>query len=41
MAVMTMVRRRCGRATTPAFALDPDGHRIEAVCHAPEQPDEA
>jgi catechol 2,3-dioxygenase-like lactoylglutathione lyase family enzyme len=24
-----------------AFALDPDGHRIEAVCHAPEQPDEA
>jgi len=21
-----------------AFALDPDGHRIEAVCHAPETP---
>ena len=21
-----------------AFVLDPDGHRIEAVCHAPEQP---
>jgi catechol 2,3-dioxygenase-like lactoylglutathione lyase family enzyme len=21
-----------------AFLLDPDGHRIEAVCHAPEQP---
>ncbi len=21
-----------------AFALDPDGHRIEAVCHAPEAP---
>jgi hypothetical protein len=19
-----------------AFVLDPDGHRIEAVCHAPE-----
>jgi catechol 2,3-dioxygenase-like lactoylglutathione lyase family enzyme len=23
------------------FVLDPDGHRIEAVCHAPEQPEEA
>lgn len=23
-----------------AFVLDPDGHRIEAVCHAPELPDE-
>jgi catechol 2,3-dioxygenase-like lactoylglutathione lyase family enzyme len=21
-----------------AYALDPDGHRIEAVCHAPELP---
>ncbi|MCD6074189.1 MAG: lactoylglutathione lyase protein [Rhodospirillales bacterium] len=21
-----------------AFVLDPDGHRIEAVCHAPEEP---
>jgi catechol 2,3-dioxygenase-like lactoylglutathione lyase family enzyme len=21
-----------------AFLLDPDGHRIEAVCHAPDQP---
>ena len=21
-----------------AFVLDPDGHRIEAVCHAPERP---
>src|SRR4029079_16307808 len=21
-----------------AFVLDPDGHRIEAVCHAPEGP---
>jgi catechol 2,3-dioxygenase-like lactoylglutathione lyase family enzyme len=21
-----------------AFVLDPDGHRIEAVCHAPEKP---
>jgi catechol 2,3-dioxygenase-like lactoylglutathione lyase family enzyme len=21
-----------------AFALDPDGHRIEAVCHAPQMP---
>jgi len=21
-----------------AFALDPDGHRIEAVCHAPAAP---
>lgn len=21
-----------------AFVLDPDGHRIEAVCHAPEAP---
>ena len=21
-----------------AFILDPDGHRIEAVCHAPESP---
>jgi len=21
-----------------AFALDPDGHRIEAVCHAPRRP---
>jgi catechol 2,3-dioxygenase-like lactoylglutathione lyase family enzyme len=24
-----------------AFALDPDGHRIEAVCHAPERADES
>ena len=23
-----------------AFALDPDGHRIEAVCHAPEVAEE-
>jgi catechol 2,3-dioxygenase-like lactoylglutathione lyase family enzyme len=23
-----------------AFALDPDGHRIEAVCHAPEAPEQ-
>ena len=23
-----------------AFVLDPDGHRVEAVCHAPEAPDE-
>ena len=23
-----------------AFVLDPDGHRIEAVCHAPEDPEE-
>lgn len=23
-----------------AFVLDPDGHRIEAVCHAPEAPEE-
>jgi catechol 2,3-dioxygenase-like lactoylglutathione lyase family enzyme len=22
-----------------AFVLDPDGHRIEAVCHAPQTPD--
>jgi len=22
-----------------AFVLDPDGHRIEAVCHAPEGPE--
>jgi len=22
-----------------AFVLDPDGHRIEAVCHAPETPE--
>jgi len=21
-----------------AFVLDPDGHRIEAVCHAPDAP---
>jgi len=21
-----------------AFVLDPDGHRVEAVCHAPESP---
>jgi hypothetical protein len=21
-----------------AFAFDPDGHRIEAVCHAPTSP---
>jgi hypothetical protein len=21
-----------------AFVLDPDGHRIEAVCHAPTRP---
>jgi len=21
-----------------AFVLDPDGHRIEAVCHAPQSP---
>ena len=21
-----------------AFVLDPDGHRVEAVCHAPEAP---
>jgi len=21
-----------------AFVFDPDGHRIEAVCHAPERP---
>jgi catechol 2,3-dioxygenase-like lactoylglutathione lyase family enzyme len=24
-----------------AFVRDPDGHRIEAVCHAPEAPDVA
>jgi catechol 2,3-dioxygenase-like lactoylglutathione lyase family enzyme len=24
-----------------AFVLDPDGHRIEAVCHTPELPEEA
>ena len=24
-----------------AFILDPDGHRIEAVCHAPERPETA
>ena len=24
-----------------AFILDPDGHRIEAVCHAPESPETA
>ena len=23
-----------------AFVLDPDGHRIEAVCHAPEKPEQ-
>ena len=23
-----------------AFLLDPDGHRVEAVCHAPEAPEE-
>jgi catechol 2,3-dioxygenase-like lactoylglutathione lyase family enzyme len=23
-----------------AFVLDPDGHRIEAVCHAPEAPEQ-
>jgi catechol 2,3-dioxygenase-like lactoylglutathione lyase family enzyme len=23
-----------------AFVLDPDGHRVEAVCHAPETPDD-
>ena len=23
-----------------AFVLDPDGHRIEAVCHAPEAPED-
>ena len=22
-----------------AFVLDPDGHRVEAVCHAPEAPE--
>jgi catechol 2,3-dioxygenase-like lactoylglutathione lyase family enzyme len=22
-----------------AFVLDPDGHRVEAVCHAPSQPE--
>lgn len=22
-----------------AFVLDPDGHRVEAVCHAPEKPE--
>ena len=22
-----------------AFVLDPDGHRVEAVCHAPEHPE--
>jgi catechol 2,3-dioxygenase-like lactoylglutathione lyase family enzyme len=22
-----------------AFVLDPDGHRVEAVCHAPERPE--
>jgi catechol 2,3-dioxygenase-like lactoylglutathione lyase family enzyme len=24
-----------------AFVLDPDGHRIEAICHAPQLPEEA
>jgi catechol 2,3-dioxygenase-like lactoylglutathione lyase family enzyme len=23
-----------------AFVLDPDGHRVEAVCHAPEAPEQ-
>src|SRR5262249_42151170 len=23
-----------------AFVVDPDGHRIEAVCHAPEKPEQ-
>jgi catechol 2,3-dioxygenase-like lactoylglutathione lyase family enzyme len=23
-----------------AFVLDPDGHRLEAVCHAPEAPEQ-
>jgi catechol 2,3-dioxygenase-like lactoylglutathione lyase family enzyme len=27
------------RAYFAAFVRDPDGHRIEAVCHAPETPD--
>jgi catechol 2,3-dioxygenase-like lactoylglutathione lyase family enzyme len=38
-------RRRFAGAAAPyhadyycAFVLDPDGHRIEAVCHAPESP---
>jgi catechol 2,3-dioxygenase-like lactoylglutathione lyase family enzyme len=30
--------RRYHTAYYGAFVLDPDGHRIEAVCHAPETP---
>jgi catechol 2,3-dioxygenase-like lactoylglutathione lyase family enzyme len=26
-------------ANYAAFVLDPDGHRVEAVCHAPEEPE--
>jgi catechol 2,3-dioxygenase-like lactoylglutathione lyase family enzyme len=31
--------RRYHASYYAAFVLDPDGHRIEAVCHAPEAPD--
>lgn len=32
-------RPKYHRSYYAAFALDPDGHRIEAVCHAPDGPD--
>jgi catechol 2,3-dioxygenase-like lactoylglutathione lyase family enzyme len=32
-------RPRYHRDYYAAFAIDPDGHRIEAVCHAPMGPD--
>ena len=39
-AASTTARRASARITIPnyygAFVLDPDGHNIEAVCHAPE-----
>ena len=34
------VRPRYHASYYGAFVLDPDGHRIEAVCHAPDRPDE-
>ena len=31
--------RRYHNSYYAAFVLDPDGHRVEAVCHAPEKPE--
>ena len=33
------LRPRYHRDYYCAFVLDPDGHRVEAVCHAPEAPE--